>query len=543
MCYTDIWPKGLHNHLISVLCVVLASVCCSAQTQAQQSRTDYEVLFQTIEKENRSSVLEKVIYVGDQEFFALMDKSKRSYTGYKSQPELMCVSHDMIVTNRREVDLEFYGKKSTLEFVRYHGDYIVLFVKAINWQTKETALIAQKIDPKSLERSGEPRIIMVFASRKINDGIKNTKFYDRQSPNGEYLIISGENFRSKKEVPYNQQVILDRDLAVVSSTDKKYEDSELENVWYVDLHVTDQGQGFQVNRLDNHKKWLTLDGEPQYHFEFVMTKEDEYHSTDYHIHDRLFMRFPRIYAADDGQVTCMMILSKGSLSVQEGMCRITVDVRAGTYDDSYLYDFPNEEMLKGNSESHKAKLENAIADSTGIGLVNFRPISLQQCGDGSYYSILEVNITREVPRQNVTHYYYYSRNIFVMKLGSDFSVRWCRSIPKDQYSLDDLGQFISHGSMVTSDNALVLIYNDNKKNAENDGEGVPNKGKMRGTNFTTQAVRLEPSGEISKTILFPAIEKIRAQPRYSHQLSENQIIMTGFRPLISESEWIRITVQ
>lgn len=146
-------------------------------------------------------------------------------------------------------------------------------------------------------------------------------------------------------------------------------------------------------------------------------------------------------------------------------------------------------------------------------LYNYRIRDMYTLDDGSllgsieqYYVFERSNYDSRTGLSSTIYYYYYD-DIIAFKIGKDASFDWQKKINKSQVSTNDGGPFSSYSSF-TDGEKLFFIFNDNRKNYDEDGNFIKKDGSCYSFNLSRKknvaaitSIDIE-SGTIARQTLF-----------------------------------------
>jgi|SRR5688572_1931699 len=174
----------------------------------------------------------------------------------------------------------------------------------------------------------------------------------------------------------------------------------------------------------------------------------------------------------------------------------------------------NTRVIEGQNGSSLSRERNL---SSGSGIMDYPIDRIVVRNDGGALIVAESAYTTEYSyydsfTQSFTQRLeFHFENVVIISVNKDASVDWSAVVEKDQVSLDDDGVFSSFCSILNSEQ-LLIVYNDD----------ISKRNKIIPASINNK-------GELAKGKPIAATEGFILLPRSGKQVSENQLLIPGFR--------------
>ncbi len=192
-----------------------------------------------------------------------------------------------------------------------------------------------------------------------------------------------------------------------------------------------------------------------------------------------------------GLVSMTGLYGRGFNQGIEGVFTMNLNLQLDTI-LGYKYSPFDTEVLR--ESRNDAQLNHLIRRSNNLGedpqVYSYKLRQIQSLEDNSQICYLEQYYERQFTNYDsrtgisTVNYYYYYMDIVLVKIAPDGTYLWGRRIPKNQISMNDRGPYSSFIGFNNQQNAYVL-FNDNKKNYDDEGLFARNAKSIYGLNVST----------------------------------------------------------
>lgn len=480
-------------------------------------------------KEPPGTLITKIIDVNTSGFYVLRQKSEGSLTHEEAYVEYY--DSNMKLGRSQELDLKYKGKRRDFEDVIKIGGQLYLFTSFNNQAQKKNYLFYQKLSPRLQPSKDLVKIAEIGARNKDKEGAFN-------------LVLSRD---SSRVLLYNQLPNNKRDPERFAL---RVFDNQLQETWSQDITLPYSDQQFSVEdyRIDNDGNVyimgvLYIDGvrerrrgRPNYQYIILAYTRDGGDAQEYRIElGEKFITDLAFRVADDKRLVFAGFYSeKGTYSIK-GTCFFRVDPQTKEIQNVNLkeFDFQFRTEFLSDGETQRAARAEAAGD---VGrqpeLYRFSLDELILRSDGGAVLVAEQYYVYERVYRlwdgTLRYDYYYNYNdIIVVNIRPDGSIEWATRIPKRQETYNDGGYFSSYAMSIVRDR-LYFIFNDNRRNFENDGNN--RLYNFNGRNSVVALAELYKDGQLR---LYPLFLNRDAdtitRPKICKQIGSRRMIVYGER--------------
>jgi len=194
---------------------------------------------------------------------------------------------------------------------------------------------------------------------------------------------------------------------------------------------------------------------------------------------------------NSGLVSISGLYGSGKNQGINGIFSVTLNLQIDSILGYKYAPFDMELLQEYQSDAQSNKMNRTTNPSDNPQVYSYKLRQIQSLEDSGQICYLEQYYERQFnnydSKTGITnvYYYYYYMDILVVKIGSDGSYIWGKRIPKNQISLNDRGPFSSFIGFNNQQYSYIL-FNDHKKNYEEDGSFTRNLKNLYGMDVNTR---------------------------------------------------------
>ncbi|MGV6860972.1 MAG: hypothetical protein ACWA41_04320 [Putridiphycobacter sp.] len=464
-----------------------------------KAENTYPVKFGPVEKGSRYSGIR------------ILGKSNQNLIVYRLnlRNELILNFNAALAQNlETKIDLSF-GKNAVRKFeaISLFNDKIFVFSSYRDKKTKIKTLFYEIYDAKSLIRKKEAKEIVSYDA-------SSNKLFGSKGGFDVYFSEDEQFFGVIINLPYDKNdfekfkaVVFDNDLNEVISEEYQLPimDSKMRmgsaylsntGEFYIGAQeYTGEKKIFQPATVINHIYHLAEEGE---------LIDNKVQLKNKYIYSYTF----KTNEYDDLILSGFYTL-EGRTGVV-GTFYLRIDAKTNEVDFESSDEFSENFITQGWSDRSKKK---ASKKNRTPKLYNYRIRQLLTTEDGGallvaeqYYSVTRTYTTSNGATRTVTYYYY--NDVIISRLDEEGNFKWNKKVRKYQVSTNDGGYYSSFAFHHYKDN-IYIMYNDNIKNYDENGNAILDESKIAATNFSSNkknvtsmvTINIE-SGELAKEQVF-----------------------------------------
>ncbi|MFM7662525.1 MAG: hypothetical protein ACKO7P_12780, partial [Bacteroidota bacterium] len=422
---------------------------------------------------------------------------------------------------------------ATLEYGATVKNQPILFLSDKNG--KNLCLFFQRLG-SNLKNIGPAEQIICYENERLS---AQPEFQITQSENKQYLAITYEIAGNRQNQDSYGYAILDTNLTIINKG--KYTLPFDGNLATINKHhLSNKGEFYMsvTEHLKPNDKLFTRNFKNYKALHVYQIKADTLSSF------KLDFSEKRVEEMEMSSTDTLFTLTGSYANVDAqgttGVFYMTIDSKKGSIAKQGFIPFSSEltrlqwsDNLRFNGRNFNKNWENTNQ------LYEYRLRNMNLLSDGSivgsveqYYVYSRTNFDNRTGISNSINYYYYD-DILAFKIGVANNFDWCKTIQKNQSSINDDGPFSSYANYIDN-GKFCIIFNDNINNYNSDGE-FSGETSIRPTNFNPRrnAVALVEidltTGNASRKSIFKQKEiKSMVLPKLFELNNQNQeLILYG----------------
>ncbi len=482
-------------------------------------------------REPAGSSLAKIIATGAEGFYGL--RIKQGGTLENAKVIIEHYGDDMNVKKAREIDLKYKKKNRVFQDIVMVGRQLYLITSFHNEAKKKNYLFRQKIHNTRLTTS--ERDLELISEIDTRSVVRD----------GSFDIILAKD--SSKVLIYNKLPTKNREAEQFNL--KVYDDS-FEMLWSKDITLPYDDKVFRVEeyRVDKAGNAYLMgvifkdgvrvrrNGQANYEYVILAYTNQGALANEYRINlEDVFVTDLTFRVAKDGDLVCSGFYSERGTYSMKGTYFFRLDAETKEIYNQNLKEFDFEFLTENYGEGQKARAERAEVRGDKLRapeLYRFALDDLILRSDGGALLIAEQFYVQEYTnpvggysagRFNNNYqreFYYYYNDIIVVNIKPDGGIEWATRIPKRQVTRNDGGYFSSYAMSIVRDK-LYFVYNDNRRNLEEDNRRLHN---FDGRNSIVVLSEINKTGDLITTPLFPNREmKLITRPKICRQIGRKSM--------------------
>tara|TARA_R110002050_G_scaffold80768_1_gene172712 strand:+ start:18233 stop:19807 length:1575 start_codon:yes stop_codon:yes gene_type:complete len=445
---------------------------------------------------------------------------------------LFYYNNDLNLVKKNEIELKYLKHDLIYEGIYQRGEEFYLFSSYQDKKKKGTFLYYQQMNKASLTFS-KPQLIGEVSYKNY----KNSEagyFEIMVSENGEHLMVKTHSAGHRKEDHYFDIVVYDTDMEEEWTMDAIKEPYDKESPQIVfDYDLGNTGSYFRLlKNIDKSKKYKRGEIDYSFSMQAFMAGEEkpiefELELSGEHITD---VKFEDL---ENGGIQVVGFYSTKGQG-QNGVYNLSYDKDFNLINENKK-EFPLDFIVQHASEKAKKKAKKKEAKGKEIEMHSYTIDDIIENQDGTgtmiaeeYYTYTTTSSDGNGGTTTTTHYIY--GNIILVKFNKDGQVDWMELIPKYQHSLDG-GYYSSYAQMQLSNGDIVLVFNDNPKNAfyEQSGNFYGwRSGRKKTDNTDVVFYEITEEGNSTRYIIYKGEEEdVFSRPYVSLEVAKNQMVILG----------------
>ncbi len=464
----------------SILLLVLAT--CFNVLLAQQYQIPASIQWGEPYNEPRGSFLEKIITQNEEGFYALRRQLPNSFTR-SEKVYIEKYDRNQKLKKSEKIDLKYKKKVRQFEDVIELGGELYMLSSFLNKGKKLNYLFAERIT-RSLRATEKLTKIGEIPVRNISRGgsfdyhisrdsskilVYNELPYDRGNPEQFTFQVYDNRFNEiwKKDIvlPYNDEMF------------------EVE-----EYQIDKEGNVYLLGVLYGEKNRLRRRGKPTYQYSILAYTNNGEDFQEYPIRlDDTFITDLTFRIANDGSLVCAGFFSERGTTSIKGTTFFRLDAKTKEiYNQNvkeFDFDFVSGDLSdRGKARALKAEREGKERKEAELFRYDLDKLIIRS--DGGALLIAEQFYVEErnnfdpyyggfngvgVNRARQFDYLYNYHDIIVVNINPKGEIDWATRVPKRQVTQNDGGYFSSYSHCIVRDK-IYLVYNDNRRNFDNDNE-------------------------------------------------------------------------
>jgi hypothetical protein len=453
-------------------------------------------------------------------------------------------SEQMELLKDQPLHLDFDGSQNAFnelgevfERAIFFHDRLYVITHFHNFPKKEVTFFVREYDPKTLLASNERQEIGTMYRQNM---IIDARLHIEISPNENRILFYFDNFRSKH---------IESEWVYVSvfNEEMKAEWKELlvlpyetELFFVSEMAVDDQGDAYLLGMeyLDGEEKtealkkktcavrpklfFLRNKGSNQIEYDIDLGTDHFQHASIVMSQDQKLIVFggygdSNYYVSKGGSVRTA---EAGSRSMRRsiGYFYQRIDPESQTVEHEKKEPFATEMYLKGLTGNAKTKMVKKIGKGNDVSFGDYDLRDVQLNSKGELFVTME-----KVSISGDPAVYYFYKDILVFKLDGMGEMLWASSVPKQQYSINE----IDYSSYVQcfSDDRLFFVFNDQIENCGNSLDAEIRQEKI-GKATAITVCEVGQDGKVSRELLYEQTkEQSLVVPKISSAVSGKSLVL------------------
>lgn len=485
-----------------------------------------------LRKSRPSSNISQILGEDEEFIYAVMSTSIRLDEDFREETQAAnartnrernsLVKYDRALNLKKEVNLvpKMGKKRMQYEFSAKVGTELYAFSSILDRQTRENVLMAQTINPTTLQLSKQPERVASASIRNARN--IGTFAYQMSRKKSHILFVGYEPYKRGEQEKFNLFVY---DNEMKAQWERAITIPYLDELFSIERFlVDDRGDVYVLGKRYFDRVQSRRRGKPNYSYVILAYRFQGLEFEEYEIKLKdNFITDLNFTINDAGDLICAGFYSdRGTMSVK-GTYFMSIDALTQEqksegfkeFDMGFLTQFMNDRQAARGRELYDYRLEEIILRADGGAIL----IAEQ-------YFVDRVTTTDFNGAVRIQYYYNYN-DIIVVNINPDKTIEWAVKVPKRQQTVDDFGYFSSFTHAI-SDRNLYLVFNDNARNLTQENRRNPLG--YNGTRSSVVLVTIDPEGNILKEVISSnRAEGIITRPKSSQQVSKNRLIIYGSR--------------
>lgn len=489
---------------------------------------------------------EKTILLPEGEL--LVVQRKKNIWSQNWEPLLTKLSAQRMGVRRQEqIPMKYEKNKLEYKDLNRLGDKLYLFSTYFNESKRTNYLFVSELS----NRSFKPKRLMKLAdSRSDRDDL--TPFYIRYSSDTSKVAIIS-NYNSRKETSELKLTLMDSNFNYIY--EKIFDPKDLFSGQTLEqIEVSNAGEVFILGKRPIGKS--TLDKSTVYSHHLLKINALGYPDTN-------FSPDLKKLGLDENEfrnffITDFEFVLQDSVLLMGGLFSLTGgNSSKGTVFFKYMlsdfelknafFDYFDFEILTAQLSDRGLRKAQEAYEDVGIQglpeLSNLKIIEFIERSDGGLVYLTEqsenfVQYDRSPTyffdpvwgyqynpyssANNRIYYHHIYNDIFAFNVSHEGWIQWTARLPKSQHTINDRGYYSSFAQFTLRDK-IGFIYNENKRNLDNDQQRYSYEGEQGVPLLATVSVR----GETGKQVLNPMPSGIQVVPKASRQINQSEILLVG----------------
>ncbi len=439
---------------------------------------------------------------------------------------------NMNLKKAREFDLKYNNKKRKFERILRLNNEFYLLTSFHNQAKKQNYLFKQRIDKQRLSISD--RDLEMIGSFETRNLIREGEFDMAQSIDSSKLLIF-------QQLPYEKGTPERFKLAVF--------DQQFEPLWTDDIvlpyndevfsvedyKVDKKGNVYLLGIIYQDKAKAKRAGQPNYQYVILAYNSQGGKSDEYRIGLKEdFITDLTFQVANNGDLICSGFYSKKGTSSVKGTYFFRINAQTKevynqnqkSFDFEFLTEFYSDRQKERARDAERTGNTNRAPE-----LYRFALDELILRSDGGALMIGEQYYVYERSYRDFWYgtfrydYFYHYNDIIIVNIRPDGTIEWATRIPKRQVTMNDDGYFSSYAMSIVRDK-IYLIFNDNRRNFDNDNQNrIYN---FDGRNSVVALVEVNKEGDWNIAPLFPNREvDLVTRPKVCKQIGRKSMVIYG----------------
>lgn len=509
----------------SFLIFALTFLMVSIQVQSQ----NIEVRFGALLPSDRRSVVLDAGVVGEK-MFVIERQNKNLCLKIYDPSSLNFLSSKIIQKSSCKGISDCVPTKFSLEKTIFMKDNFLMLFNSYDKTTKQNVLMAQKITSEGKFEGDLTIVDKIDAKNRFNAGSYMTW---QSEDSSKFLVVQNPPYEKYNDEKFTFKVY-DSELTNLSnfSVSLPYKDK---NVSVVDYYLSNTGDIYMlVNVLKEEK----VKGEDRSFYSILSLdgKDGTLSEYDLKLDNKDIEDVALRIDEKTKKVICSGLysdISKGYTGKKiDGLFYLRLDITKKTIDAKGFKAIDNSVIaaILDISEKKVDKKSKASAESKYFEIMDVIPMKDSTTRLITEYRKLVIVTTTTCDGKGACHtttnYHYYRKNIFVITIGHDGSIKSFTDIPKYQHTVNDGGKFSSFVICQKGDR-MYFLFNDNVENLNESVTSIKDvKPMVRLGKACLVACELNKDGTYTKEKVYDIAEKkIVMMPESAIKVADGEYVI------------------
>ncbi|MGB0868673.1 MAG: hypothetical protein ACPGSD_03665 [Flavobacteriales bacterium] len=516
--------------------IILTGIITSVSAQEQKIKTKVKIGEEF--KSSKKVYISKLFNSSEEGFYTLKLRYRRD---------------DEIILNKFNSELKLI-KENAIKFTKKEYQFTIdlkpsaqIFTSFRNNKHKIHYLFAHPFNESELSLN-EPKKVMEIPFE--NSSVHNAGNFDYEiSPDSnKILLYSNHPFKANEKEKFSFSVF-DKELNLIWNKTVTFPYSD-KLFSLQDFEIDNDGNLYILGKLYNDKVVEKRNGKPNYKYIILSYKNNGNVTKEYKVElENKFIRDLTFGINNQQDFVCAGFYSeKGTTSIK-GSYYFEIDHESGKFLKENTKEFSPSFISKYKSERTKKKVKRKSKKGKAPELYEYDFDYLFMKDEGGalligeqYYSYTYSTTTTDANGNTTTHWHtrYVYGDIIVINIDKSGKTIWQEKIPKKQVVASYKATNYCSYYPIYRNNALYIVYNDNKKNLEfSEGQKLSNV--TFGKNGIAAIAKLDEQGSMTKDFLFSQKEtEFFVQPIMSEQISQNDLILYGRKRKKQKFSYLKI---